>query len=400
MKAKYQLVFLGGENRFIAEIKESFLKRLKELGIKDEHIVFIDHANFDKYVGNAPSYCLYFGNQKGNFRNLKELELLLKDATIVLPIVEDLKAFTKFIPENLRKINGFELSSSEDVERLISSVLEGLSLLRLSRRLFISYKRDESSAIAIQLYERLEKAGFDVFLDTHSIRPGEDFQEELWHRLADTDVVVLLDTPGFLESNWTKEELAMANLMSIGILQLIWPDREQEAESKLSIPMPLLDSHFKNRNFKSKKNVLTDSTINKIISSVESLRARTLAARHDNIIAEFCSSSNKLGATITLQPEKFIILTRKGRKEVIIIPTVGVPQAFTYHQSEELVKRVKKTNIKEIYLLYDQRNIRERWIKHLAWLDQYLSVKTIKLTEIEDKISAFLSNDGRQKKFK
>ena len=54
------------------------------------------------------------------------------------------------------------------------------------------------------MYEALESHHFDVFLDTHSIEKGEPFQEELWHRMTDCDVILLLNTPDFLESHWCK----------------------------------------------------------------------------------------------------------------------------------------------------------------------------------------------------
>lgn len=43
-------------------------------------------------------------------------------------------------------------------------------------------------------HDVLSGRGFDVFLDTHDIRPGNPFQEMLFQRLADSDVVIMLDT--------------------------------------------------------------------------------------------------------------------------------------------------------------------------------------------------------------
>ncbi|MFY0675639.1 MAG: toll/interleukin-1 receptor domain-containing protein, partial [Bacteroidia bacterium] len=303
---------------------------------------------------------------------------------LILPIASDITKFQQQIPEELKNVNGFELASSNDIENLVSCILEGLSLLRLSRRLFISYKRDESSTVAIQLFEQLEKSGFDVFLDTHSIRPGEPFQDELWHRMADTDVVVLLNTPGFLNSNWTTQELAKANSMSIGILQVIWPSHKLERDAELSIPFQLTDSDFGNKIFKKPSSYLSQDTISKIISQVESLRARSLASRQDNILTEFIASSTNVGKKVDLQSEKFISIKQSDGREAVIIPTVGVPQAFTYNQSEELVARIKLKNVAGAYLLYDHRNIREKWMKHLDWLDNYLPVKTIKIVKAEE----------------
>ena len=384
MDIKYQIVFIGTLNQFEDDILKVFFRHINELGLKQEYFIIVNEANFkDEYKANSPTFCLYFGDETGIYRNMDILQNLIHDATLILPVVENLNSFNKSIPKNLEKINGFQLSSNDEIEHLVSCILEGLGLLRLSRRLFISYKRNESSTVAIQIYEKLEEAGFDVFLDTHSIRPGEPFQEELWHRLSDTDIVVLLNTPGFLKSNWTSQELAQANSMSIGILQLIWPTHKQERDAELSIPLQLTESDFGNKMNNNSKSYLTEETIKKIISQAESLRARSLASRQDNIVTEFIASGKKLGIIINIQPERFLTITCPNNKELIIIPTVGVPQAFTYNQSEELVDRIKTNNIREAYLLYDHRNIREKWLKHLDWLDSYLPIKTIKIVEAE-----------------
>lgn len=385
MTTKYQIIKIGSDNPFYKEVLDTLYHHIEELGLAKESILEIDENNFKtEYKGNAPTFCLYFGSNSGTFKNIDLLKILINDANLILPIAYDLEKFSSQIPKELKNVNGFELATSNDIEKLVSCILEGLSLLRLSRRLFISYKRDESSTVAIQLFEQLEKNGFDVFLDTHSIRPGEPFQEELWHRMADTDVVVLLNTPGFLNSNWTTQELAKANSMSIGILQVIWPSHKLERDAELSIPLQLSDSDFGNKIFKKPTSYLTPNTISNIISQVESLRARSLASRQDNIITEFIASSNRFGKKADLQSEKFITIKRSDGKELVIIPTVGVPQAFTYNQSEELVARIKSKNVAGAFLLFDHRNIREKWIKHLDWLDNYLPVKTIKIVKAEE----------------
>lgn len=385
MKIKYQIIKIGVDNLFYKEVLDTLYHHIEELGLAKESILEIDESNFHSdYKGNAPTFCLYFGGGSGSFKNIDLLEILIKDANLILPVVSNLGKFSSQIPKELANVNGLELASRNDIEKLVSSILEGLGLLRLSRRLFISYKRDESSTVAIQLYEQLEKNGFDVFLDTHSIRPGEPFQEELWHRMADTDVVVLLNTPGFLNSNWTTQELAKANSMSIGILQVIWPSHKLERDAELSIPLQLCNSDFGNNIFKKTTSYLNPNTITKITSQVESLRARSLASRQDNIITEFIASSNRVGKKADLQSEKFITIQRSDGKELVIIPTVGVPQAFTYNQSEELVARIKSKNVAGAYLLFDHRNIREKWIEHLDWLDNYLPVKTIKVVKAEE----------------
>lgn len=384
MKTKYQLVIIGAHNIYKNEIINTFNARVNDLGISADSIILLEEDNFyDDYVNNAPTVGIYFGSDTTDFPNLDILETLISGSNLVLPIVPDIQHFSKNTPSKLHPINGFELKTKVNIEALVSRLLEGLSLLRLSRRLFISYRRTESTGVAIQLFERLEQAGFDVFLDTHSIQKGEIFQDELWHRLVDTDVVVLLNTKGFLESEWTKEELAKASAMSIGIFQVIWPEHVPEPSSGLTIQFPLNEMDFENRNFGDSKSHLIEFAVANIINQAESLRARSLGARQDNIITEFMKSAKAFGISAYLQSEKFITVNKSDGSGVVVIPTIGVPHAFTYNQSEELIRTIKEHDAKEILLLYDHINIRKKWLKHLDWLDKHLPVKTLKIIGIE-----------------
>lgn len=390
MKTRYQIVILGLANPHLNKIKNTLNKRLSDLGISLDSIIHIDENTFkDTYIGNAPTVGLYFGGTVTAFPHLDILRKVISGSNVVLPIVEDLENFSKLVPKLLIPINGFELKDENKIESLVSRILEVLGLLRLSRRLFISYRRNESTGVAIQLFEKLEKAGFDVFLDTHSIKEGDIFQDELWHRLVDTDVVVLLNTEGFLKSEWTEKELARASAMSIGILQIIWPNHTPERSSELSIPIKLSDADFENNKYDFKNCQLNEVVIPGIISSAESLRARSLGARQDNLVTEFMNSAKNQSVAAHLQPEKFINVIHNDGTEAIIIPTIGVPHAFTYNQSEELIKSIKSHKPKEIFLLYNHMYIREKWLQHLSWLDEYLPVNTIKLSERDNWLKKF-----------
>ena len=125
-------------------------------------------------------------------------------------------AFSREIPSILSNQNGWQFKDNE-LDRSANIILESFELLRSTRKIFISYKRNESTSVAIQLYEALESYNYDVFLYIHSIGKGEPFQDDLWHRMTDCDVIVLLNTPGFLESHWCKEEFAEAGTTLISI---------------------------------------------------------------------------------------------------------------------------------------------------------------------------------------
>jgi TIR domain len=383
MNFRYQVILIGSENSLREKILGVFFDRVKELGLDGDTIEILGEDNFSRFFkGNSPGVALYFGGVKDKWPNLDIAERLIEEAIYILPLVSDLKATSQLIPEILHPINAFHLSSELEIESLVNNMLECLGLLRLARRIFISYRRTESRDIAIQLFERLESAGFDVFLDTHSIRPGDVFQDELWHRMVDCEVVVILNTPDFLSSVWTKEEVAKASAMSIGMLQVVWPEVKPERMAELTQLFILSDVDFVNSDFKKTNSQLNDAIFGTIVERVESLRARNLASRQDNIITEFISKGKEFEIIATLQKERIITIKTKEGKEIILIPTIGVPHAFTYNQSKELVKRIRSESDPQVYLLYDHRHIREKWIHHLGWLDEYLPIQSVKITEL------------------
>lgn len=60
--------------------------------------------------------------------------------------------------------------------------------------LFISYRRDDSSGYAINLYDRLaNRFGHDrVFMDIDHIQPGEDFHDVIHEKLKSVQVAIVL----------------------------------------------------------------------------------------------------------------------------------------------------------------------------------------------------------------
>lgn len=388
MQTKYQILFLGQINGFRKQIEQLFLKRLTELGLRKSNISIFDAAGFSKYKSNAPSVCIYFGDTSKS-KDLHSITTLLNDACLIIPVVQDIKGFSSQVPDAIRPINGFELNNDNapaKIPALVSRMLEGLSLLRKTRKLFISYRRKESRGIALQLYSFLDERGFNVFLDTHVIGPGSKFQDELWHNLADTDVLLLLNTQNFVGNKWTDAELAQASAMSIGISQLVWPNCHNRAlidKTAFATPVYLKDTDFINKHYHDDTAKLEDDFLKTIEKDIESLRARSLAARQDNLIKEFFKSAKKHLINATLQSEKVIIIPTKTKGKVAIIPTVGVPDIYSSYQRENIIKEVYKNDVTEAWILYDHRNVLQEYLVFVTWLNP-LSVKFLKITELDE----------------
>lgn len=378
---KYQLIFLGTITPLVESLISIYYDKIEELKLQKEFYEIYFKANLNSYKGNQPTFIIYIGNENGDFEDLDEIEKLLNEGNIVLPIF--FNSFGKEIPQILSNQNGLKYSDFLK-DKIIDLALESFGKLRNARKIFISYKRDESTSIAIQLYEALEKNNFDVFLDTHSIKQGEPFQDELWHRMTDCDVILLLNTPKFLESEWCEKEIAEACVKQIGIIQAVWPNHKLERMAEVCFPYQLLETNFVNGIYDNKDiSKFNDSTVNDFVKQVESIRARNLASRQDNLITEFLNSARKYGKNVTIQPERFITEEIGNNKRRIFIPSVGIPQSFDCNTSSELKKEIREYSVEEVYLIYDDVRIREKWLKHLNYLNEYLDVKTIKKQEFD-----------------
>lgn len=382
MDYRYQVILLGSLTSISDDIVKLFYDTLKELNLQSLFYVIIKSLDFDlKYMGNQPTFVLYFGDLKGEQVDVDLVDKLMKDGNIILPIFYD--SFKKEIPTILNNQNGLKYNDSEN-EKIVNLILESFGKLRSTRKIFISYKRDESTSVAIQLYEALEKNNFDVFIDTHSIKQGEPFQDELWHRMTDCDVIVLLNTPKFLESEWCEKEIAEASVKQIGVIQLIWPNHKLEKMAEVCFPVQLKKEDFVSEIFDNKGvSRLIDAIVIGIVQKVESVRARNLASRQDNLITEFLNAARKNGKTVNIQPERFITEEVGSNKRRIFIPSVGIPQSIDCNQSSELKKEIKEFSVDEVYLIYDDVRIREKWLRHLTYLNEYLDVKTIKKQEFD-----------------
>ncbi len=376
MKYRYQLILIGENDSFFKDLELELMKGFDELKIITDALKIVRENNIHEYSGGQPAFVIYAGH-KNNFtvRQKEILEHQKLDGNIILPVFDN--SFKDEIPDFLSNQNG--VSFNNNVQKIKNIILEGFELLRKNRKLFISYKRSESSNIAIQLYELLERHNFDVFIDTHSIDKGEEFQEELWHRMTDCDVILMLNTKEFLKSDWCKQELDKAHLKRIGIVHLLWPDCDFEDFAHLAYSKKLNFENFENSPVADvTKGQLKKDILPEIIDLVESSRARNLASRQDWLITDFTQAANDNNVDVNLQYSRYIVQKLDNDKLKIYIPTVGVPQSINCHNSQKLIEKIESKEVESITLIYDELSIRNYWLEHLDWLNDYLKVKTLK----------------------
>jgi len=113
-----------------------------------------------------------------------------------------------------------------DPIEIVPHVLAQAGITFAERRIFISYLRKETSAIADQLFVELTKKGYDVFLDRYSVSVGTVFQDQLMQDIDDKSVVILLHSAGVSHkaSYWVEQEIARIKQYRVGLLTLQIPD--------------------------------------------------------------------------------------------------------------------------------------------------------------------------------
>lgn len=106
------------------------------------------------------------------------------------------------------------------IDEIIPTIFGLIGISEEDQRIFISYRRDDTSEFAEQLFDRLNHEGFDVFLDRFSINPSVNFQNRLYQELSDKAMIVFLESPTFLSSPWIQLEIAFAKKYRLGLLAL------------------------------------------------------------------------------------------------------------------------------------------------------------------------------------
>lgn len=374
----YQIIALGVLDQRFEVFKKEVATRAQELGLPISDLAFLNEFDFPDYDRNKPAAAVYFGNTEPPTPS-PFLSKLLADSIVVIPVVSSKQNVMQEIPAALAHINVIELpKGGGNFSRLISLIFETFRLLRKERGVFISYRRKGSQPLANRLYDELDKRGFDVFIDIRSVPPAVDFQEELWHRMSDVDVIVLIDTPGFREGRWTKAELAQANLLGIQTLHLLWPGQTEDSAFAFSRFMKLETADF-NGPSAGRGATIKDSMLKVICDRTEELRAQATALRYAHLVDNFCDAARDICLDPAVQPERWISVDLPSNS-LAIVPAVGRPTSDRINAIFNSITSRKTSD--RIWVIYDSRGLHKRWIEHLRWLDRHLPIRNLCMSEV------------------
>ena len=373
----YEFAILGGVTPVErATLTATIGKMVGEFGLAlGTEVIVHDGMSLARRDRHAAFASVYFGGD--GREDLEAAREVVRASAPVIPSVRPGVDLGAAIPEFLRAANGLRRRADDlEMSELSTAMLECVGLLRRQRRVFVSYRRGESRAAALQLHDLLSARGFDVFLDTHDIRPGDPFQDVLWHRLVDSDVMVMLDTPTYFDSRWTRQEIGRARAKEIQVLRVIWPEHRPSRLTDLSETVYLDAGHLKGAD-----GPIKGSAAETIVLHVERLRSRSIAARYMSITGKLRADIEKIGGSVEgVGAHRAIAVRLLNDQRIWAYPVVGVPTAEIFNDIAEKARRADQREVPVV--VYDHLGIREGWTAHLKWLDENISaVRAIKVSE-------------------
>lgn len=368
--ALYEIAVLGRPtDQQITDLTSQFERAARDFKLKvgDTIALNICPMDFAPDVRTCAT-AVFFGYPGGDALSLKGV--VDPVSVPILPIASTAKAVSNEIPTELRSLNCL-FADSAPPERIFASILSCLGLLPRQRRVFLSYRRDEATAAAVQLFAELCARQFEVFLDTHVIEAGVLFQEALWHELCDSDVLMMLETPNYFESRWTNAEYGRALAKGIGVLRIQWPDSTPSAKTATASRVELLPDEL------SASGVLADSAIQRICVQLEAVRCLSHATRQLSMISAVQSAIERVEGTFHgIGLNRSMHISLRSGKQLHVQPVIGVPTAHTLQHSME------QSGGNSCAVVYDHFGIRSDWVSHLNWLaEQIEGAKWIRQTD-------------------
>ena len=363
----------------------AIVDRIADFGLSlGDQVAIHDGASVARRDKAAAFVAVYFGGS--THVDVDIMTQLVGVRAPIVPTIGPTGSVKKDIPEILQALNVLHRRDDDpEMTELTSALLEAAGLLRRQRRVFVSYRRNESRAAAMQLHDSLTARGFDVFLDTHGVRPGDPFQDVLWHRLCDSDLIVMLETPGYFHSKWTRYEFGRALAKEIHILRLVWPGHQPNRQTGMATTIYLNPGDLT-----SADGPIVGHRADEIAHAVERLRGRSIASRYRSITSRLRSDVKKLeGMVEGVGPYRAITVRLPDGRRILVYPVVGIPTAEILNDIADRA-HLSPEGDTSVVLAYDDIGIRESWINHLDWLNKNITeVQMIKVSEAAWSLAAW-----------
>ncbi len=286
MSAEYSLVLLHeGDGNWADAVEQRVRQAFKDIVQRDDFLTTLTSVR--DIAVDTPSHvvvlCLASTTARSSERVHNELVAAHRGAFSVVPLLQPGQDASEAIPRLIQRLNAL---SWDDGPATALLLLRQFGLVESERKLFLSYRRAESSTLALQLRDSLSRRRYDVFLDRFSVPPGDDFQKRIDIELGDKAFVLLLESQSATSSAWVQHEVAYALSHHIAVLALTMPDTA--VASMFESVDEALRHRLQRRDFENElvgsEGRLVEAAMNCILDKVEVLGARQLRRKRAQLL--------------------------------------------------------------------------------------------------------------------
>jgi hypothetical protein len=221
---------------------------------------------------------------------------------------------------------------NNNITEVIPTIFGFIGVSEDEFKIFISYRRTETSELAEQLYDRLNHEGFDVFLDRFSINPIINFQNRLYQELADKAMILCIESDNYLNSQWVQLEIAFAKKYRLGIMAI-----NLENSNNIFAPKTLSiddENRFNvNRVDFINNNTVNDTKLNEIVNEICIKHSEALYIKKMYLQSSIYIALHLNGYQPIVDNNGFIEFQKNGKTHKIW-STVRPPNLNDYYHSD------------------------------------------------------------------
>lgn len=276
----------------------------------------------------------------------------------ILPVLKGGNPYTLPTPFNVSNAVFWKTSIAEVIPAIFG--LTGIS--EEDQKIFISYRRIDTSDFAEQLFDRLSHEGFEVFLDRFSINPSVNFQNRLYQELADKAMVLLVESSNYQDSEWVQYEIDFAKKYRLGILA-INPDNSPK--------VPSIDDEFRRNIIFNASKKMNENSLDALILDIKQQHSIALYRMRNYLTTNIISALQNTGATSSIDSHGFInVHNQIGDNNYRIWATPRPPKVDDYHYSDNSGLPGNKIIIGPEFM-EEKRESLNKWLSQKSVVDFY-----------------------------
>ncbi|WP_247234614.1 toll/interleukin-1 receptor domain-containing protein [Telluribacter sp. SYSU D00476] len=260
-----------------------------------------------------------------------------------------------------------------NIDEVIPTIFGLVGISEEDQKIFISYRRSDTSDFAEQLFDRLNHEGFDVFLDRFSINPSVNFQNRLYQELADKAMVLLIESPNYQNSQWVQYEIDFAKKYRLGILAI----NVDNSPKVLSI-----DDEFRRNIVLNTSKKMNANLLDTLIIDIKQQHSIALYRMRNYLTTNIIAALQNVGANSNVDGLGFITVTnKKGNHTYKIWATPRPPRIDDYHYSD-ISKLPGDKIIIGPEFMEEKREMINRWLSQKSVVDFYTEGRILDLCNI------------------